>query len=90
MYVMYVRRTILQTPRASSRYYSDISCVCVGYWVCQLSHAQGRSCSAAELATRQLTMKDNLGMTLTMVAAEGGMVPIIRAVLTRITAAKVS
>lgn len=35
-------------------------------------------------------MKDSMGMTLAMVAAEGGMVPIIRAVLRRITDAKAS
>ena len=33
-------------------------------------------------------MKDSWGMTLAMVAAEGGMVPIIRAVLGRIAKAK--
>lgn len=36
----------------------------------------------------QLTITDNWGMTLTMVAAESGMVLIIRAVLGRITLAK--
>lgn len=49
---------------------------------------QGRKFSADELKTRQLTMKDSMGMTLVMVAAQGGMVPIIRAVLRRVTEAK--
>ena len=58
--------------------------------VCVLPRVgKGRKYSAVELGTRQLTQKDNWGMTLAMVAAESGMVPIIRAVLRRIKLAKV-
>lgn len=53
-------------------------------------HEQGRVYSAPQLRERQLTMKDSLGMTLAMVAAKGGMVPIVRAVLRRITDSEAS